>query len=329
MTAGSPKEVVRRVADGILEATVIGSFTEIGPMVRSRLFGWDPPDRLDGRVVVITGGTSGIGRAMAEGAFERGATVELIGRNAERGYGIVAAMTAGLAAGQPAPRFRRCDIGDLDDVGALAADLMADHPQIDVLAHVAGAIVAERTESAQGIEATWASMVVGPFLLTELLRPRLGRAAPGRVIWMTSGGMYLRSHSDDEQWLDRPYNGTFAYAEAKRAQVDLVAEFARQWPADEVVSHATHPGWVDTPGVTEQLAAFSKVMGPILRTPAHGADTALWLAAAPEALDHSGELWLDRQIRSDVRVPGTHTSDLDRARLWAKVAQQAHSGGAA
>lgn len=316
----------RQVADGLLEATVVASFTEIGPKVRSRLFGWQPPGRLDGKVVVITGGTSGIGSALAEGAVQRGATVELIGRNADKGEQIASDLAAlAVADDQPTPRFRRADVGDLDEVGALARSLMADHPRIDVLAHVAGAIIAERSETAQGIEATWASMVVGPFLLTELLHHPLSVAAPGRVIWMTSGGMYLRSQSDDDQWEERDYNGTFAYAEAKRAQVDLAAEFAQRWPADEVVTHSTHPGWVDTPGVSGQLETFYKVMGPILRSPEEGADTALWLAAAPEALEHSGELWLDRRIRSDVRVPGTHTSDVDRARLWAKVAQQAHS----
>ena len=201
----------------------MASFTEIGPKVRSRLFGWQPPGRLDGKVVVITGGTSSDLAALA------------------------------VADDQPPPMFRRADVGDLDEVGALARTLMADHPRIDVLAHVAGAIIAERTETAQGIEATWASMVVGPFLLTELLHHPLSVAAPGRVIWMTSGGMYLRSQSDDDQWEERDYNGTFAYAEAKRAQVDLAAEFAQRWPADEVVTHSTHPGWVDTPGVSGQL----------------------------------------------------------------------------
>ena len=191
----------RQVADGLLEATVVASFTEIGPKVRSRLFGWQPPGRLDGNVVVITGGTSGIGSALAEGAVQRGATVELIGRNADKGEQIASDLAAlAVADDQPAPRFRRADVGDLDEVGALARSLMADHPRIDVLAHVAGAIIAERTETAQGIEATWASMVVGPFLLTELLHHPLSVAAPGRVIWMTSGGMYLRSQSDDEQW---------------------------------------------------------------------------------------------------------------------------------
>lgn len=324
----SALRLAKRAADGLLEASVVASFTEIGPKVRAKLFDWDPPGRLDGKVVIITGGTSGIGLALAQGAVRRGATVELIGRSADKGQRVAEELEADCSDGQEPPRFRKADIGDLDDVGSLARDLMADHPRIDVLVHVAGAIIAERTETAQGIEATWASMVVGPFLLTELLRHPLGQAAPGRVIWMTSGGMYLRSQSGDEQWNQRDYNGTFAYAEAKRAQVDLTAEFAEQWPAAEVVSHATHPGWVDTPGVSGQLETFYKVMGPILRSPEEGADTALWLASAREALDHSGELWLDRRIRSDVRVPGTRTSDVDRARLWAKVAQQAHGGAA-
>ncbi|MCB1027472.1 MAG: SDR family NAD(P)-dependent oxidoreductase, partial [Microthrixaceae bacterium] len=98
MTAdGRVRALASRAADGLLEATVVGSFTEIGAKARAGLFDWEPAGRLDDRVVVVTGGTSGIGLALAQGAVERGATVELIGRSAEKGERVAESLSSDLA----------------------------------------------------------------------------------------------------------------------------------------------------------------------------------------------------------------------------------------
>jgi hypothetical protein len=136
--------------------------------------------------------------------------------------------------------------------------------------------------------------------------------------------MYLQAVDlDDTGWASRPWDGVRAYAQAKRAQVDLVAEATARGEAPLQV--AVHPGWAATPGVTDALPAFDRVMGPILRSPAQGADSLVWLAAAPAASLEPGALYHDRRVRGTVRWPGTATSAADRARLLDLVDDQAGS----
>ena len=107
-----------------------------------------------------------------------------------------------------------------------------------------------------------------------------------------------------------------AYARAKRAQVVLTRLWARGLRGTNVVAHAVHPGWADTPGIAASLPRFRRVMGPFLRTPEQGADTIVWLAAAPEPARSSGLLWLDRRPRPFDRLPGTRVSAEEASGLW-------------
>ena len=286
--------------DSAMEAVPPLAYTSLGFGLRRRLGGWQPlaAGSLAGKVVVVTGASRGIGEVTADALEAAGATVERVSRS------------GGRAA----------DMSDLDSVRELAAALRAEHEHIDVLIHNAGAISETRTETADGVEMTWALMVLGPVLLTELLADRL---AGGRVVWVTSGGMYTqRLHLEDLEFERGEFDGTIAYARCKRAQVDLVAEYAaRGLPAPGAVSVAVHPGWADTPGVEESLPSFHKIMGPVLRTPAQGADTMVWLAGTDEPLQN-GALYFDRRPRSVARLPKTATSAEDRRRLWDAVSGQ-------
>jgi NAD(P)-dependent dehydrogenase (short-subunit alcohol dehydrogenase family) len=211
------------------------------------------------------------------------------------------------------------DMGDLAAVRAAAATVLAEHERLDVLVHNAGALSAERTTAPSGLELTVASQVIGPFLLTSLLLPRLREAGPGRVITMSSGGMYASPLRVSDLQMGDDYKGSEQYARAKRAQVTLNEMWAQRVPAAEVVFHAMHPGWADTPGVRESLPTFRKIVGPLLRTPAQGVDTLVWLAADDgEPRTTSGHFWLDRHQRSIHKLPTTRKSDTpDRRReLW-------------
>jgi NAD(P)-dependent dehydrogenase (short-subunit alcohol dehydrogenase family) len=121
------------------------------------------------------------------------------------------------------------------------------------------------------------------------------------------------------------YNGTKQYALAKRAQVTLNEMWAERFGESGIRFHAVHPGWADTPGVDASLPTFSKVMGPLLRTPAQGADTLVWLAADDAPLASNGKFWLDRRQRSIHKLPSTKKSDTSerRAQLWDWVARTA------
>ena len=311
--SGFPETLARGV-DTFLDRTVALGYTKIGPAVRRTLPTWpaDPaPQALAGRTAAVTGATSGLGLATAEGLARLGAEVRLVVRDVEKG----ARFKAQLEADVPGARVTvdRCDVSDLDDVRRFAAELDLD--ALDVLVHNAGAMPATRSESAQGHELTMALHVLGPLLMTELLRPALaGRDA--RVLMVTSGGMYSqRLRADDPEFTQGEYSPTTAYARSKRAQVELLPELAERWSGDGIGVHATHPGWADTPGVADSLPTFRKLTGPLLRDAACGADTTVWLAAT-EPQPPSGELWHDRRARPTHLLRRTRTGAAERTELW-------------
>jgi NAD(P)-dependent dehydrogenase (short-subunit alcohol dehydrogenase family) len=316
----------RGIADALIEAPIVTSFTRFGYEARSRLGGWTPLDDYDltGRVIVVTGATSGLGYAAAEQFARCGATLVLVGRTDERNERAVAQLTA--VTGNESITQVAADMGDLEQVRALAQRVIIDHDRLDVLIHNAGVLDPERRVSPDGTEATVASQVVGPFLLTSMLLDRLAESAPARVLTMSSGGMYATglTVSGLEMTPDR-YNGTEQYARAKRSQVTLNEMWAERYGDRGIRFHALHPGWADTPGVDEGLPTFAKVMGPFLRTPEQGADTLVWLAADDAALESNGGFWLDRVSRSIHKLPTTKRTDTAerREQLWSRVAELA------
>lgn len=319
------------LVDGLLEVTVVPSFTRLGSAARRRTDHWRPLDDYDltGRVVVITGATSGIGRAAARQCASMGATVVILGRDATKTERVAAELRA--EAGRTGTRSGTvevavADMSDLAAVRAAATDLLGRHPRVDVLVHNAGALDAEYV-AVDGVERTVASQLVGPFLLTELLLPALKAAAPSRVLWVASGGMYTQGLT--VEGLDPTpdeYDGTTAYARVKRAQVVLAEMWADRLRDDRVVVHSMHPGWADTPGVERSLPTFRTVVGPLLRTPADGADTLVWLAADDgRPIETTGRFWHDRRPRATHLLPTTKRTDTpgERHRLWQWVASRA------
>lgn len=320
------RSLVSTIFDEALEVPIVTSFSRIGYEARSRVSDWTELSTYDltGRVVLVTGGTSGIGRAAAEQLAGIGATVILTGRNEARNLAAVDDLIA--ATGNDNISQVPADMGELDQVRALADHVLGAHARLDAVLHNAGALSSERTEAGNGIESTVASQVVGPFLLTSLLLDRLEESAPARVITMSSGGMYAATLRVQGLELNaEDYRGSEQYALAKRAQVTLNELWAERLAERGIRFHALHPGWVDTPGVAEAIPTFGRVMGPLLRTPAQGADTMVWLTADDTALNSNGRFWLDREQRSIHKLPNTRSSDTSdrRNRLWTWVAEAA------
>jgi dehydrogenase/reductase SDR family member 12 len=278
---------------------------------------FDPDDLqpMDGKVVLVTGASSGLGLAAAEGFARMRAAVRLLVRDERRGERARAQIVASSGNGEV--HVDLCDLSDLQNVRRYAERIGEELPRLDVLVNNAGALVNERTLSVDGIELTFATNVVGPFLLTNLLVPLLEKGAPARIVNVSSGGMYTqRIHLDDLQMSDEEFDGPTAYARSKRAEVMLTETWAQRLQKTDVVAHAMHPGWVDTPGLKSSLPRFYRAMKPLLRTPAEGADTIVWLGAAAEPAGSSGGFWHDRRRRPTHLVPWTKQTPSERGRLW-------------
>lgn len=317
-----------RLVDGLLEVSVVGSFSKFGYQTRSRLGRWPPPHRLPGASVLVTGATSGLGYQASIDFARLGASVTFVGRDPDRARRARDSIAESSAGGDVS--FLVADMSDLQSVRDAAAAYLEQHETLDVLVHNAGALNRTYETTPEGNEVTVATHVLGPFLLTGLLLPTLRRGRtdptrPGRVLTVSSGGMYSQrfdlerlSGGSDE------YDGVATYARAKRAQVVLNHEWANRIPDGGVVFHAMHPGWADTPGVRESLPGFFRLTEPILRSPEQGVDTLVWLAQAPEAAGSSGRFWLDRRRRGEYKLPWTKPADPsgDQARLWRWCAER-------
>ncbi len=302
--------------DDLLDRTVIAGYANVGYRIRSR--GWSASElqRMEGKVVLVTGASSGLGLAAAEGFARLGATLWLVVRSPERGE--QARVRIAERSGNGDVHVGVCDLSELESVRRFAERLRDQVRRLDVLVNNAGVMTEARGVSVDGIELTFATNVVGPFLLTNLLIPLLEQSTPARIINVSSGGMYTQKLRVDDLQSDRgEFDGPKAYARTKRAEVILTELWAEQLAGTGVVVHAMHPGWSDTPGVRSSLPRFAKVTRPLLRTPAQGADTIVWLGAAAEPSRSSGRFWHDRRPRSTHRLRSTRETPQERERLWA------------
>lgn len=278
------------------------SFTERGYLA---LEDKSHSEYMDGRVVVITGASRGIGRAAAQEYARLGATVVLVGRSLER-LETAAAQVRDFS-GCENDRVS-CVVADLLRVGdtqAAAARIATAHPRIDVLVNNAGALFDEHELTKDGLERTVTINLMAPFVLTEGLVGALS-AAEGRVINMSSGGMYLQPlRLDDMNYEHEKFDGSKAYARAKRGLVALTRHWARRYDETGVRFNAMHPGWVATPGVAQSLPGFNRVMGRLLRDARMGADTMIWLGAASAAGQCTGLFFFDRSPHPTAVLPNT------------------------
>lgn len=308
--------MIDSLLDTILDRTVVAGYTSVGYRVRRSMM-WDPADlrAMDGKIVLVTGATSGLGFAAAEGFARLGATVRLLARSEQRGERARAQIAE--RSGNDDVQVGLCDLSDLKSVRQFAQRFSRETPRLDVLVNNAGALPSERTLSVDGIELTFATNVLGPFLLSNLLIGLLRKSKPARIVNVSSGGMYTqRIHLDDLQMTHETFDGPTAYARTKRAQVILTELWAERLRGTGVVVHAMHPGWADTPGLASSLPRFYGVTKRLLRTPLQGADTIVWLGAAPAPALSSGGFWHDRRRRPIHRVPWTKETPEDRERLW-------------
>jgi NAD(P)-dependent dehydrogenase (short-subunit alcohol dehydrogenase family) len=260
---------VTGILDGAMDRALVLGYTRIGSGLRRHWWAADAaPDALLGKRVLVTGATAGIGLEMARAFAALGATVHVLGRNAGKVRRCVAGITEQVPVAEVIGEV--CDVSDLDAVTAWTADFANRVPALDGLVHNAGLMPRERLVTPQGHELQFATHVLGPHLMTERLLPLLRAARGASVVFVSSGGMY-----------GAPL---------------VVDAWAHRMAGTDVKVESMHPGWVDTPGVAEQLPRFRVITRPLLRELADGADTAVWLVATrPQS--RPGHFWHDRAQR--------------------------------
>lgn len=300
-----------QIVDSALELTIVGSFTKIGYGARDKAFDWshDLPD-MSGQRVIITGATSGIGKATAAGIRDLGAEVHITSRSLERAQD--AAFELNFESNDGAVFGHSLDTGDFDSILEFVTEIGKLDGGVDVLINNAGALSRKYKTDDRGTELTLSTHLIGPYLLMQRMLPLCNMGA--RILFMSSGGMYTQGlEVDDIEVSKADFKGAIAYAKAKRGQVEMVTHLAPKL-APDVILQSMHPGWVDTAGVDAGLPGFGKVMGPLLRTAEQGADTMVWLAATGGD-GKPGQFWLDREPRRTAYIPGTGTDRAERQKL--------------
>jgi retinol dehydrogenase 14 len=269
---------------------------------------------MGGKTVLITGGTSGIGKAAAVALAAMGANVVIVGRNQERGKATVEEIRA--RSHNESVELILADLSVQAEVRGLAEEFQERHDRLDVLANNAGLVQSKRTETQDGIETTLAINHLAPFLLTNLLLGRLEESAPSRVITVSSEAQRWGTMDFEDIQSRRKYRGFPVYGMTKLANIMFTYELAGRLNGTGVSANCLHPGSVGTDfGQNNRgpMALFFRTFKPFMRSPEQGADTLVWLAFSPEVEGVSGKYFSDR---NEIEAKSVAYDRAARHRLW-------------
>ena len=276
-------------------------------------------DRLDGKVVLVTGGNAGVGKETAVGLAARGARVVITSRNQQRGAGAVADIRA--RSGNDAVEVMPLDLASLPSIHDFARDFLARSERLDVLIDNAGLVMGQRTETEDGFETTFGVNHLGHFLLTNLLLDRLRASVPSRIVVVSSHAHKQARHGLDFDDLqsEQGYKPFDAYSKSKLANIYFARELARRLEGSNVTANALHPGFVASrfgrDGDMGTMVGLGMVLvRPFAISATKGARTSIWLASAPEGAATSGGYF----FRCAPSTPsGIAQHDEAARRLWA------------
>lgn len=284
---------------------------------------------MEGKTCLVTGANRGIGRVVAEGLADRGATVVMVCRDRGRGEGACAEIRS--ATGNPRVA---CLVGDLavqSDVRRVASEFKEGHEALHVLVNNAGAFFPKRVLTEDGIEATFAVNHLGYFLLTRLLADRLEAGAPSRIVNVASEAHRRCPDLEDPQSEAR-YRGFRAYCQSKLANVLFTYELARRLGGTDVTANCLAPGIVrtgmlrDIVGANLLLRPFRFLLRPITVSVEEGADTVLYLAASPEVAGITGKYFVRRK---PVKSSDFSYDEIAANQLWEMSAKLTRDRGLA
>ncbi len=265
-------------------------------------------------ICVVTGATSGIGKETAVALAKGGATVAVVCRTRDRGEAALAEIRR--RAGHDAVSLFVADLSSQRAIRTVAAELQAALPRIDVLVNNAGLALRDRLVTEDGFENTFAVNHLAYFLLTRLLQPTLLASAPARVVNVSSEAHRWGAIRFDDLMGEAAYDGWKAYAQSKLANVLFTYELARRLDGTGVTANCLHPGLVGTAFASRGpslIRILSRLARPLLRSPASGAATSVYLASAPEVATVTGQYFAGRRARRS--SPASYDRAL-AARLW-------------
>jgi NAD(P)-dependent dehydrogenase (short-subunit alcohol dehydrogenase family) len=281
---------------------------------------WETRVRMDGKTCVVTGATSGLGRATAGGLAVTGARVVLVCREPASGEAVRAEIEE--EARNADLHVVECDLGSLGSVRRATDEIRERFGDIDVLVNAGGVVEWRRELSVDGHELTLATDYLGPFLLTELLLPSLEAAAPSRIVTVAGEAHRRAEVHFDDLMLEKGYSMRAANGQAMLARIMWTFELAERIEGSGVTANAVHPGWVRTRRFRSApwyLRPFTWALNKALTDPTEAAQPILRAALDPELVEKSGRYVVQTGALS-------RSSDLTydhaaRRRLWAMTEQ--------
>ena len=269
---------------------------------------------MHGKTCIVTGASAGIGQAIAQGLAARGAHVVLVCRSRARAEATQLAMRT--ATGNAAIDVALADLSSQAAIRHLAQELLWRYPRIHALINNAGVVNMARTVTVDGIETVFAVNHLAYFLLTQLLLPRLVESAPARIVNVASDAHHWDTLDFDDLQNHRRYRGLKVYGQSKLCNLLFTRELARRIAGTGVTVNSLHPGGVAT-GLGSNngwwAVLIAKMLKPFLRTADQGADTAIYLTAAPEVANVSGRYFYNRREHRPSRAV---LDDEVALRLW-------------
>lgn len=270
---------------------------------------------MNGKVVLITGGTNGIGKQAAHDLAKLGATIVITARDAAKGERVASELRK--ASNNENVSVLRGDLSRMSDVVAVARGFRDKHSRLDVLINNAGGIYDARQTTADGFEYTFAFNHLAYFLLTRELLDMLKASTPARIVIVSSAAHTGGKINFDDLQAERGYSSFRAYSQSKLANVMFTYALARRIEGTNVTANALHPGFVDTGFganggfLMRNAINVMKKFGAL--TPQKGADTVVFLASSPDVAGVSGKYWDQR------KAIASNAASMDRAaqeRLW-------------
>ena len=287
----------------VLDKTVLFSFDKTGFKRHKKYFKKDTSqENLSGKRALVTGGTSGIGGTVAKKLSSQGSIVDVTGRNHQKGKSFEEENVNCI--------FYKLDMSDWKRIDEFCKNCLS----YDFIVLNAGGMPESLIVNNFNVEYQCASQLIGHYFLIQRLNQNDSLNEKSRIIWVSSGGMYLKKLDLKTLFHNENYEKVSTYANVKRAQVTLSQELSKQDFWNKTKIYSMHPGWVKTNGLSNSLPRFFRIMRKNLRNLDEGIDTILWLLLTEESITNGG-FYFDRKIVSPYLSKTYNPSKEERTEL--------------